>query len=271
MKKLAVLILFLRISALAQLAAFPAGSGPTAPVGKAPIIVLFGPQTAASPSCTRTSGGVFATLTHYWKLNEASGASRADSVGSLTLTETGGEVTSASGECENAANFLGTPTRSLTSSAFTLSAPFSIAFWFKVPSPVGGDGNGGVFLTKDDSADGPILFQMLSDSGGQVLSMHVGDLGDNFASHAVSLDTWHLVVVSINAAGDNCNLYIDGSLDPDSGIAMSSTTSDGALHIGDASTAIKGMVDEVMIFSTALTQANVTALWNSGAGTFYTP
>jgi hypothetical protein len=77
-------------------------------------------------------------------------------------------------------------------------------------------------------------------------------------------------------AGGNGTLYINGT-PTDSGV-MDPITTDGPLTLGNSLddpnfsySAIDGLVDELMIFNSVLSAAQVAQLYNSGAGKFYGP
>ncbi len=88
-----------------------------------------------------------------------------------------------------------------------------------------------------------------------------------------SLNTWHLIVAVQDIFGTgNTSLSVDG------GTFVTDIAQD--IHTGNINTVALGtpnplvpdaLFDEPVIFSSALTQGNVTTLWNSGAGIFYSP
>lgn len=205
-----------------------------------------------------------AGATHYWTLNEASGNTRADSIGSMTLSENGGVVASAVGKNGNAADFNGIPTRSLRAVAGLgiTDFPFSFMVWVNVDTL---PGSGACILTAGDPSGGGVFVLSLVSTGN--VELFPGFDSEDVPVVALgSLDTWHLLVGSCASAA-SCQLSIDGGTF-DNGTSLGFGGDDG-ISIGNGLiNAIDGLIDAVAIWNRALTQQEATDLWNGGAGLF---
>lgn len=204
-------------------------------------------------------------------MNQASGNVRTDSVGSAALTETGGAVASATGICGSAADFSASSTHTLVSSAFQLASsgnPWSINLWVNLVS--NGAANRAL-LSKDASTD--VFETYFSDLTAAVVLTDSAQVCDTSGLGTVgAFNAWHMITITSDASGVLVG-YID-AVQLDSG-GCGDLTGSGALSLGTAPDAIdgalNGKIDEVGIWNIQLTGANVTTLWNSGAGRFYRP
>lgn len=227
-------------------------------------VASFKGTATLSAAGTAPLDPVFNSVTHVWHLEEPSGTPRVDVIGGKTLTESVA-VPNAVGIHGNAADFRSLTTGSMASSAFASATPISVAYWVK---PTQASAGGEVFF-QVDPIDGQ-MDSVFDFTGGDYTAL--GGFGgdcDNFGSHPISsfLNNWHLIVMTFATDGTG-NLYIDGSLDPDSGIGSCPLTISGPLTLGNTfNGAIGGLIDELMIFNTALDQTGVTALLTH----FYSP
>ena len=196
-----------------------------------------------------------------------------------TVTDPGGTATSAfhstTGKLNLAQNFDDTDDYiALPDGAALDFTPrtdaFSISLWAK---PDGG--TTGAFISKGTGAatqqygiymtNGPIHIQ-------------IGTTVSSVAASGIDDGNWHHIVLTVPAASTGAKLYDDNSV-------MTFTTGTGAIGatayaaqaasigvIGDSVTYwIGGDLDNVMIFSKELTEAEIKSLWNYGAGTESVP
>lgn len=175
----------------------------------------------------------------------------------VSLTNDNG-VTFSAGKIGNAANFNGG--NRLYSNYQIL--PASVSFWIKTNS-FGGFKN--MFaMTADNDTKAIYLVQGLSDGKLRFYS----DNGSILTSSAQVADNqWHHIVV--NATGGQISIWVDGSLDA---TAAGNVGSYGSIskfgwgaypHGGDFLT---GQLDAGGFWNRALTSAEVTELYNAGAG-----
>jgi hypothetical protein len=204
------------------------------------------------------------SIAHYWKLDESSG-NAADSVGSVTLTNAG-SGTFLDGIINNGVYSYGTdnPGSYFESGNITPTATFSVSFWIK---PVGIEGTyGGIISAGGAGFD--IYF-------GTDYKIHFydGDGGYFASNETLSLNTWyHIVCVS---AGDNLGtskIYVNAGT-PIEGPSYYYLLGPDTYYIGRSKNFTDdyyiGRIDEIGIWDRALTAAEISSLYNSGAGLQY--
>lgn len=145
----------------------------------------------------------------------------------------------------------------------------SLSLWVNVPS-FAADGGGVQRRIFIDNIDGTNAFQLatqgsdtsfvwgVNDSTGQVISSRVG----------FSVNTWYHVVGTWVAATRSAQLYVNGIAQSNSGASSFGIGSIGT-NIGrrtDGTGYFPGTVDEVLLFSSALSAADVLRFYNAGAG-----
>lgn len=212
---------------------------------------------ATGPASTLNDGWIAS-----YSLNEASGATRIDSVGGNNLVESGGSgsVTSVAGINGNAAYFNASVTnRFLTSSAFPdLSAGFSILCW--VNQDVGGAGG---ILTLEGEGQGLRI---------RATTTELRETGNFFADNN-NVSGWtkgdiHRVVFIWD--GTDAYLGRDGealnTFTPVSPPDMSAMVL--LLGIADEQEWGDLWVDQVDVWDRALTTDELNEHWNAGAGKF---
>jgi hypothetical protein len=202
----------------------------------------------------------------YWKLDaNGSAVSLADSTGNgNTLTNNGGVVLG-TGKIGGCGIFDGTGTSLSSALQVTNTSTFSAWFTTSANSPqyaqiIGNEGTqsgnyrGFTFII-NNTGEGDLAFY--STSGG-------------FQCAGIYNDgSWHHIVLSCNSGV--ATIYVDGA-------AQSGTVSSNLVDAGDFYIGINnafsgrnfiGSIDEVGIWSRALSSTEVTALYNSGAGITY--
>jgi hypothetical protein len=133
----------------------------------------------------------------------------------------------------------------------------SVSAWFKISANSGAifssgtSGTNGLWLYPYDNS---LFLFTVRNGGGEFLSVT-----------PPSLNTWHHVCGVLN--GSSSVLYIDGSVAatgtlPALGSSGGDSPSIGSFH--NAAGFINGHIDEVAIFTSALSASDVTAIYNSG-------
>jgi len=203
-------------------------------------------------------GSDFASLTHFWLLNENAG-NRMDSKAGLTLRETY-PVPGDGKSC----NFGLSASGLLKTTPFSLDVPFSVSVWLNAQASTLC-----LVLGKSTSVqDGG--FQIFNDAG--ALTVSLGLVGDGMTSNTpLSLNKWNHAVFTIDGTTTG-TLYVNGNL-RDSGV-MTPTLTDGPLSIGKTDPdgtgvpstriAFPGRMTNLMFFNVALTVAQVGVLYNNG-------
>lgn len=241
--------LILLFSAITCFAPPPGGSG-----GRR---ISSGNLNPPAPPSFPSSG-----LVHYWTLNESSGSSRLDSVGSLTLSEDAGAVSSATGINGNAADFRSDPSKVLaTAATYSFSGAVSINCFFKATSVTGGPL--GHFICGEFPDPGELMLWI-----GEAGAVGVEGNGRFFTGSVATVDVWHMLTLTFD--GTTTSAYLDGSVYNSSDGTVADTFTkfsigDSADYGGDA---IDGLVDEIGIWDRGLSSQEVSDLWNGGTGRF---
>ena len=205
----------------------------------------------------------------YWRMNETSGTTAADSStnannGTYTGGFTLGGASALQGDEGSAATFNGTTgTVTVASNAvFDLSTTFTLEAWVKFNAfPATAINRLGWYVFDFASATAPSV----RDRNGH---------GANWTVSAISTGVWHhLVAVKPDNTLTNMRLYLDGVAFTPSSTTPPWTNVGGAnaLNIGSLegpATPLNGSIDEVAIYSTALTAAQVFDHYSAGVGTF---
>jgi len=220
-------------------------------------------------------------LVSYWELEEASGT-RVDSHGSNDLTDVN-TVGQAAGIQGDGADFENTNTEYLTitdasQTGLGLSGSLSISCWVKFEStPSSGAGFG--IVTKDNLTTASAYFLSVFNSSGTLylynqVNRTTSIIVQNFASWAPSTGVWYHLVLTFNASTGALICYVNGSSYVTNTNASVTSVQNNSLNfsIGAHHTGTRpfdGVIDEVGIWSRALSASDVTTLYNSGSGIPY--
>ncbi len=202
----------------------------------------------------------------YWKLDEASG-NRADSIGSRTLTDHA-TVTSTAGMIGNAAVFTAVNSEYLSVADDALlsmgaSARMTMAGWFYFTGNTMGlagkwDGGSNEYLLYIEN-DSTIRFYVNGIIAGVI----------NVGSRTPTTNAWHFIAARYDGA--NISVRVDAQAWED--LALTTDIIDGtaAFEIGRQAGVqyLNGRVDELGLWKSALSDAEVDELYNSGAGVTY--
>jgi len=200
-------------------------------------------------------------LLAYWKLDNNSWL---DSSGNgNTLTYFDSQVSTATGKIGNSASFSGS--NYLYKNSFSITTNCSFSFWFKSSGSEGVDLGVGVINQEEMtyvggfrllSIDGIIYFQAPS----TLVATSVSSYCDG---------TFHQAVGTSD--GSIIKMYIDGSLKESSTDDLGTVSlSDMAIgSFGDGLAQSGTQIDEVGVWNRALSQSEITSLYNAGAGNTY--
>jgi hypothetical protein len=205
-------------------------------------------------------------LIGWWKLDDGSGATAADSAGSATMTVSGATWTA--GRINGGMNFDGTddvlavadPNLVEGISAVTISA------WAQSDVTVTTNGRGIVAQHTGSGGDNFNLLLINSDDIGCIIDTGAGGVTAN-AAMTLQDTGWHHYACVYN--GSNIILYIDGMAHPDQpALTGNIIASTNPLSIGqyDTSRNWDGQIDDVRIYSRALSASEVTQLFQWGGG-----
>ena len=214
-------------------------------------------------------------IVSYYKLDESSG-NAADSVGGVTLTNNGSATYSA-GKINNGVSLSGSASQYLSASdnatTDTPTTAITVAGWYKATSsfvsqPI-------VSKNYSGSWTAPYASWLLRVDSSTVIGFGL-NLGGTFTNYEATVPTmtagtWYYIVGVYD--GSHIYVYLNG-VSQGTPPAASGTIgySTGTLMLGrdgSAAEVVNGMIDEVGIWSRALTSTEVTQLYNSGAGLQY--
>ena len=203
-------------------------------------------------------------LVSYWKLDESSGNAADASGGGFTLTNNNG-VTYSSAVINNGAVFTRSSSQYLSNTSSTLglvASNFSFSFWIKVVSTT-------LYYTiigKDTAVSRG--YQAYNDIDG--VGFTIGGTSLIFTAKP-TLSTSVFSHIVITQSGTSSSIYQNGSLvGTATGASIPSSTA--VFEIGNDGSYgdyLDGRMDEVGVWSRALTSGEVTQLYNGWAGIQY--
>ncbi len=211
------------------------------------------------------------SLQGYWKFDETSGTSAADSSGNNRTGTYSGTPTRVAGRVNNGLAFDGSDFVNIGNiTSINGVAQLTLAAWIKRASVNGavriGKQQGGQDVTIGAESDGKLYFQ-LSTSGDAGGTIYLNDTA------------WHhLALVFDGTLSGNSNRlkgYVDGvqqTLAFKGTIPTKTTTNTQAFRIGRVSNAYsEGTIDEVFLYSRALSAVEVTQLFQNTGSSDVTP
>lgn len=236
---------------------------------------------------TPTAQSLTSSLVSYWKLDESSG-NASDSLGVNTLTNTG--VTYGTGKINNGADFErsdSTDELIITDAAQTgldLTSMFTLAAWVKFESTVGSNEVWSVIskITGFETAYS-FMFGYREDGGPKGLFFAETSDGTNggtgvsgIVSWTPSNGTWYHVAVVFDGSQTGVNrvrYFINGvgAYSATSGWHTSIYSGAASFRVGNSGTgnAFDGMIDEVGVYNRALTDGEISQLYNGSNGSQY--
>ncbi len=218
-------------------------------------------------------------LVSYWKLDESSG-NASDSVGSNTLTNS--NVTYTTGIINNGALFDSTSDflqiADGTQAGLDITGDLSYGCWIN-SSSLPASGAYQFILSKWASAGNQRGLHIYYYNNGGTLQFVI-DLSNDGATadsksfnYTLTTSTWYHIVFTFTAATSKYNLYINNSAQSEqTGSKTSIYNNTVPFSLGNEPSDTKnwkGTIDEVGIWSRALSSTEVTELYNSGSGIQY--
>lgn len=213
------------------------------------------------------SNSLLSGLTAYYKLGEASGT-RADELGNYHLT--------ASGTPGNAVGIIGNGlsltaassqyiTRSGSIAAIGTSRSFSV--WVN-PTSTSLTGRRGIISNGAGAIDGGVNFQIeIGAIANGKIGIYQSGIGNAAASSAAVAGTWYHLVALVT--GTSSSLYINNSLTVTLGPGIENNNNLN-LFVGVGYNGYwDGVIDELGIWTRVLTNNEIAALYNGGAGLTY--
>jgi hypothetical protein len=219
-------------------------------------------------------------LTAYWTMDEASGTREDSTASNIDLTDVN-TVGSAAGIINNGADFEETNDEYFSvadGGGVDPSGAFSFSFWIKYEElPSSGQDDG--WMGKWSSTGNQRSFAIggYNNAGTQQAYFLVtGDGSSNvgsFSNSGISAGNWYHIV-AIYSPSSYLDLYVNDTRiqNVTSSVPASIFNSTAEFRIADyvtATTTFDGVIDEVGYWSRAITSAEVTELYNGGAGLAY--
>jgi hypothetical protein len=229
------------------------------------------PAVAPTPIVPAVAPQLLKGLISYWKFDDASGTSVADSVSTNTGTwhgTLGSQWTT--GIINGAGSFNGTNNyvATATSTPFQFTSSFSVSFWLQVPTNLASTYTG-VIGTYGATSGWDIGIQ-----NGKIRAALRGTSSIAVGSGGQGSDLrdakWHHVVVVNTPIG--ITEYQDGVFQNTLAGTWVSTTNAQPLYIGqrgDGTVFVTGSIDEVGIWNRAIAGDEVVELYNGGHGNVF--
>jgi trimeric autotransporter adhesin len=218
---------------------------------------------------TGSASALLTSLISFWKLDESTGAVRNDSFGSENLTNNN-NVAQVSGKIGNASGFTAGSSMYLSHADDAAlgcgDIDFSLACWV---NPNALAVNYGLF---DKTLGGTNDYRMGLSVGSTAYILCRNSLDTATASGTPTAGSWNLVV----GVHDKTNGFIRCSLNNSAFVSVAlggaNNTVASVFNIGAVASTTQfmdGSIDAAGLWKRALTQTDVTLLWNGGAGREY--
>ncbi len=198
----------------------------------------------------------------YYELESPAGTDSGN--GGIALIPNGGITTDVVGKWGNGWAFDGTDDYASITSFPTLTSAFTFEAWVKAPAPQGMTASDYPTIIRRDGSDIVLLRVRASGLGvepGQAEVYIAGTTLTSGPSYRVDDGNWHHV--AFTQSGNQARLYIDGVQRASATTAQSTFnfgTGVGYIGYGGSSAEhFQGTLDEVAIYSTALSAARITA------------
>ena len=213
--------------------------------------------------------GVFDDCIAYWNLDEASGQTRSDTVGSFDLADASGDVSAYSGQINNGARADGSG--SLIASTSPPSTTFgyygfSMAGWFRILSDANTDTHDILTITLTNSYTMTMTFNEVTNQYSAVLSDGASTSTESIPGTLFTGSGWRF----ITAQWRGTTFYATLSTSATQSGLSSTTLSTGQSLVSVEYEAGTIAVDELGIWDGELDTSDVATLYNSGAGLSHT-
>lgn len=219
------------------------------------------------------TAGLLTNLVGYWKLNESSGTTYADSSGSSnTGTKQGSITMGVTGQLLTAATLDGSTGYVSTTNTFVNPSIFTVAIWFKTTTTVGGKligfGN-----TQTGSSGNYDRHLYMTDTGTIYFGVYPGSVKTVNSTTTYNDGNWHHAVGTLSASG--LQLYMDGALIATDATTTTAQNYTGYVRIGYDNTAgwintptsyfFNGTLDDAAVWTRQLSATEIQQLYRRGA------
>lgn len=225
---------------------------------------------SAQKRVTASSSTLLNGLISYWNFNEASGTVANDSK-DLTNLDIVGATVNQSGKLGQSYSFTGSESDYVGYIHTTYDLEYiTIGCWINTTTT-------GAYQALISNYNSNLGYSLqINDANKVEIQVGNGTAGgySGGSTTTVTGGAWHLVIGTYD--GTNVKIYVDGSMensdtDAITGPIAYSTSENEHFSIGRRRAGIyyTGYIDEPFIYNRALTQTEVTELWNSGTGKTY--
>ncbi|MBM2818296.1 MAG: Beta helix protein, partial [Parcubacteria group bacterium] len=211
---------------------------------------------------TRASADIATGLTAHWKMDETTGIVAVDSTGTNTGAVSG--ATWATGKLNNALSFNGTSdyVNVGNGSSLNITGTISISVWVKRLGTSSGEGH---IVSKWHPLG---TYALTGASGNPNFYLTDGTSYPSARGTSLLLNTWHHIVSVYD--GSSLKLYQDGVLKMTTTTSITPRSSPSSnLFIGarsDGASNFLGLLDDIRIYSRALSATDITELYNYTGG-----
>jgi hypothetical protein len=228
-------------------------------------------------------------VSHYWRLNETSGSTLADMVGSDTATIAGepGSVTlgqpgALAGESNTAVSFNGVSGTAQAPVNLSATSKLTIEFWLKWNKYENNDALAMEFTPNFNSNPGGFLIDPSAPEEGGEFAVGIGEGSsrNNIYFARPSAGVWHYYAIVINTlapAASEITPYVDGQavpytkLNSGTGAGTFANSTLNLMSRGGSSLFGAGTLDDVALYNETLTPATILNHYQTGIGIDTTP
>lgn len=201
-------------------------------------------------------------LVSYWKLDETSGTTASDSVGSNDWTAS--NVSWVTGKINNWWSFNGTS--SIINTSYTRTNTFTVSAWIKTSATVTAWTAPTILNADNTTTNRAWQFRLLDT---HKVQLQIAVLPQRNVTSTTSVDDWNRHLVTATADWTNIKVYVDGDLENTTADSSTYPTAwwlaIGAMLWWASVYWFNGLLDEVWIRERALTSTEVSELYNSWA------
>jgi hypothetical protein len=226
---------------------------------------IYAPKSPAQTSSFNPdpSGTLIQGLISYWKMDETTGNTVADSLGKNNASTTNGASIIA-GKINNGRGFNGSSNSVGIGNSDSLKGfnQFSASTWFKLNAT----SNGGIVA----NSSGGYNIWYNSASGIRAEIIKPGPVGVTVFGGVLPIGVWKHIVMTYDQ--QMIKLYVDGALiNSKAETSVLAPQDNNGFRIGEYAGVFNGQIDEVGVWNRALSLSEITNLYNYGGGNTYSP
>lgn len=220
-------------------------------------------------------GGDYATVllalspTMYWKLDETSGTTAADASGNGNTGTYNGTYSLQQASLIDDGTWAVSFTDGYIRRANIVAGTMTAIAWIKTSQSGGVDNNAyngpGIWWADVSGAAADIIPMSIVNAG--KLGFFTGNNDTLVSATAINDNVRHMIAVTRDSTTGAKQIYIDGSLDASATHSTGTKNANANMDIGKNTGDVRpyvGVIDEVAVFSSVLSGANISSLWSAG-------